>query len=100
MEIGFGDEANDDPSKLANQPVVFLQASVEGQPQTTPSLLCPLSAKGLWYFGSSIEGLLQHDAPKGQSRLTGIYNPATGKLVVDLLLNHNGQEIHRSTLTR
>ena len=93
MEIAFGDEANDDPSKLANQPVLFLQASVEGQPQYHSFFALPLSAKGLGYFGSSIEGLLQPDAPKGQSRLTGVYNPATGKLVVDLLLNHNGQEI-------
>lgn len=92
LEIAFGDEANDDPSKLEDQPVVFLQAPVEGQNGFYSYFALPLSAQGLQYFGSSIESIISPEAGKGQSRLSGVYNPSTGMLSVQLVLNHEGHE--------
>ena len=72
MEIAFGDEANDDPSKLANQPVLFLQASIEGQPGFYSYFALPLSAKGLQHFGNGVTNLISPANDRGQDRLTGL----------------------------
>jgi hypothetical protein len=93
-EINFGNMAAEDPSKLKEQPIYVMRASVKGENNHYSYFALPLTALGLNVFGENLGTLVGMDENGAiKSRLTGVYDAEHSVLEAELkLFTQDGKE--------
>ena len=83
---------------LANKPIILLKSSVLGHVNQVRHFLLPLTPKGIMVFGKNLSTVLGLNKNSDvSSRISGVYNPETGELSVEMnLFTTNGKPLGSS----